>query len=65
MGWMVYGENEHGPQWYYDSYYSDNNKHEYYFDPVTGAMAHGYIYVGGETTPRHYDEITGRRIYDI
>ncbi len=60
-GWMVYGDKELGPQWYYDPYYSDMNKHWYYFEPGTGKMAHGYIEVDG--IPRYYDEVTGWRIW--
>ena len=65
-GWMVYGPEWHGPQFYYwdiyrsyDEILSTNYVHEYYFDPVTGEMAHGWITVDGQL--RHYNEVTGIR----
>ncbi len=69
-GWMIYGEQWCGPQFYYYDIYKlfddelqTHYYYEYYFDPITGKMAHGFIEVDGQ--PRHYDEITGRRIYDV
>ncbi len=59
-GWMVYGDQYLGPQYYYYDTYPASDHHWYYFDPTTGKMAHGWITVNGQV--RHYDEVTGWRI---